>query len=244
MKLYVFPALMLTALLASCGSGSTPQPGAASNSGSVSSVIDGAAPSAIPIPARAPVIVAFGDSLYAGYQLGPHESYPARLEAALAARGHPAHVVNAGVSGDTTADGKARLAFTLDNQPKRPVLVLLGLGGNDMLRGLPPEQAEANLDAIMAELAKRKIPVLLTGMLAVPNLGADYVRKFNQIYPALALKYKATLVPFLLQPIVGHPEWQLPDHIHPNAKGIDKVVDGSIGPVLRALNPHVEDVAD
>ena len=230
--------LILIALLAGCDSKPTPQPIATANS-----VIDGAPPSAVPIPARAPVVLAFGDSLYAGYQLGPHESYPARLEAALAARGHPMHVVNAGVSGDTTADGKARLAFTLDNQPKRPALVLLGLGGNDMLRGLPPEQAEANLDAIMAELTRRKIPVVLTGMLAAPNLGKDYVNKFNQIYPALALKYKATLVPFLLQPIVGHPEWQLPDHIHPNAQGVDKVVDGSIGAVLNGLKPPAE-VAD
>ncbi|WP_295636382.1 arylesterase [Novosphingobium sp.] len=243
MKLYVLSALVLTAFLAGCGSDSISQPAAPFGSGSASSVIDGAPPSAVAIPARAPVILAFGDSLYAGYQLGPHESYPARLEAALAARGHPMHVVNAGVSGDTTADGKARLAFTLDNQPRQPVLVLLGLGGNDMLRGLPPEQAEANLDAIMAELAKRKIPVMLTGMLAAPNLGKDYVNKFNQIYPALALKYQATLVPFLLQPIVGHPEWQLPDHIHPNARGVDKVVDGSVGAVLKALKPP-EDVAD
>jgi acyl-CoA thioesterase-1 len=238
MPCFARAALIMTVLLAGCESKTAPQPLA-----TASSVIDGAPASAVPVPARAPVIVAFGDSLYAGYQLGPHESYPARLEAALAARGHPAHVVNAGVSGDTTADGKARLGFTLDNQPKRPVLVLLGLGGNDMLRGLPPEQAEANLDAIMAELQKRKIPVMLTGMLAAPNLGKDYVNKFNQIYPALSLKYKATLVPFLLQPIVGHPEWQLPDHIHPNAKGVDKVVDGSIGAVLKALKPP-EEVSD
>ena len=238
MNRFVLSALILTALLSGCGAESAPQPGA-----TASSVIDGAPPSAVPIPTRAPVVLAFGDSLYAGYQLGPHESYPARLEAALAARGHPMHVVNAGVSGDTTADGKARLAFTLDNQPRQPALVLLGLGGNDMLRGLPPEQAEANLDAIMAELRKRKIPVVLTGMLAAPNLGADYVQKFNQIYPALALKYQATLVPFLLQPIVGHPEWQLPDHIHPNAQGVDKVVDGSIGAVLNGLKPPAE-VAD
>ena len=236
---FVHSALILTAVLAGCGGTSTPQPGA-----TASAVIDGAAPPAGAISSRAPVVLAFGDSLYAGYQLGPHESYPARLEAALAARAHPMRVVNAGVSGDTTADGKARLAFTLDNQPKRPSLVLLGLGGNDMLRGLPPEQAEANLDAIMAELAQRKIPVVLTGMLAAPNLGKDYVAKFNQIYPALALKYQATLVPFLLQPIVGHPEWQLPDHIHPNAQGVDKVVDGSIGAVLMALHPPEEEEAD
>jgi acyl-CoA thioesterase-1 len=230
---------MLPVLLAGCSGQSSPQPDA-----TASSVIDGAPPPAVAISERAPVVLAFGDSLYAGYQLGPHESYPARLEAALAARGHAMRVVNAGVSGDTTADGKARLAFTLDNQPKQPALVLLGLGGNDMLRGLPPEQAEVNLDAIMAELAKRKIPVVLTGMLAAPNLGKDYVNKFNQIYPTLALKYKATLVPFLLQPIVGHSEWQLPDHIHPNARGVDKVVDGSVGAVLKALKPPAQEGAD
>lgn len=230
-------ALLPLLLLAAC---SKPEPAPAPVP-SVSAVIDGAAPpSASAIPNRAPVILAFGDSLYAGYQLNPGESYPARLEAALAARGHAMRVINAGVSGDTTADGLARLAFTLNNQPRQPSLVLLGLGGNDMLRGLPPEQAQENLDKIMAELQRRGIKVVLTGMLAAPNLGADYVKKFNEIYPALALKYKATLVPFLLQPIVGHPELQLPDHIHPNAKGVDKVVDHSIGAVLKALKPPEE----
>lgn len=146
-----------------------------------------------PVPADAPVILAFGDSLYAGYQLDPGQGYPARLEAALNAAGVKARVVNAGVSGDTTAAARQRLAFTLDNQPVKPALVMVGLGGNDMLRGLPPEETLANLDAILAELKRRGIPAMLTGMLAAPNLGADYGRAFNPIWPTLAKKYDAAL---------------------------------------------------
>lgn len=194
-----------------------------------------AAAAVAPVPADAPVILAFGDSLYAGYQLEAGQSYPARLEAALNAAGIKARVVNAGVSGDTTAAARQRLAFTLDNQPQKPALVLVGLGGNDMLRGLPPEQTRANLDAILAELKRRNIPAMLTGMLAAPNLGPEYVSAFNPIWPALAKKYDAALVPFFLQPIFGQPALQLPDHIHPNAQGVDKIVAATEPAVAQAL---------
>ncbi|WP_333837770.1 arylesterase [Novosphingobium sp.] len=188
-----------------------------------------------PVPADAPVILAFGDSLYAGYQLDPGQGYPARLEAALNAAGVKARVVNAGVSGDTTAAARQRLAFTLDNQPAKPALVMVGLGGNDMLRGLPPEETRANLDAILAELKRRGIPAMLTGMLAAPNLGADYGRAFNPIWPTLAKKYDAALVPFFLAPILGQPGLQLPDHIHPTAKGVDTIVAATEPAVAQAL---------
>lgn len=195
-----------------------------------------AATSAAPaIPADAPVILAFGDSLYAGYRLAPGEGYPPRLEAALNAAGTPVRVVNAGVSGDTTAAARERLAFTLDNQKVKPSLVLVGLGGNDMLRGLPPAETRANLDAILTELDKRHIPAMLTGMLAAPNMGKDYVGGFNPIYPALAVKHKAPLVPFFLQAVIGNDALMLDDHIHPNAEGVNRIVAATKDDVAKAL---------
>lgn len=187
------------------------------------------------IPADAPVILAFGDSLYAGYRLAPGEGYPPRLEAALNANGVKARIVNAGVSGDTTAAALARLTFTLDNQKTKPALVLVGLGGNDMLRGLPPKQTRANLDAILTELDKREIPALVTGMLAAPNMGPDFVSAFNPIFPVLAKKHKAALVPFFLQAVIGKDELMLDDHIHPNAQGVEKIVEATRAEVAKAL---------
>ena len=128
-----------------------------------------------------------------------------------------------------------RLAFTLDNQPVKPTLVLVGLGGNDMLRGLPPAQTRANLDAILAELKKRRLPAMLTGMLAAPNMGADYTRAFNPIWPALAKKYDVPLVPFFLQPVIGNKALLLSDNIHPNAQGIDRIVAATQADVAKAL---------
>lgn len=222
-----FP-LVLAVLLAACSSEPAPGP----TEGEVTA--RAAAPPA-PISADAPVILAFGDSLYAGYQLPPTDSYPAKLEAALNAGGTKVRVVNAGVSGDTTAAARQRLAFTLDNQPRKPTLVMVGLGGNDMLRGLSPTETRANLDAILAELKKRQIPTMLTGMLAAPNLGADYVKAFNPIWPDLAQKYDAALVPFFLQPVIGNDALLLGDHIHPNAQGIDRIVAATRDKVAQAL---------
>ncbi|MBB4615229.1 arylesterase [Novosphingobium taihuense] len=198
-----------------------------------------AASAAAPVPADAPVILAFGDSLYAGYQLNPGEGYPPRLEAALNARGVPAKVVNAGVSGDTTAAALQRLQFTLDNQPIKPTLALVGLGGNDMLRGLPPSETRANLDAILTEFDKREIPVVLTGMLAAPNLGADYQKQFNPIWPDLAKKHKAGLVPFFLAPVLGNKALMLEDNVHPNADGVDRIVAATKDQVAEALKAAV-----
>ena len=191
----------------------------------------------MPRPPAGPerLIVAFGDSLYAGYGLKPGESWPAGVEKALWARGINAKVVNAGVSGDTTAAARARLAFVLDAQPRKPDLVAVGLGGNDMLRGLPPAEARANLDAILAELGRREIPALVTGMLAAPNLGADYAAQFNAIFPSLAKKHGAALVPFFLQPIVGRDDLLQPDHVHPTARGIDLIVADTVDDVAGAL---------
>jgi acyl-CoA thioesterase-1 len=181
------------------------------------------------------LIVALGDSLYAGYGLKPGEAWPAKLEKALWAKGVNARVVNAGVSGDTTAAGRQRLSFILDSQPRPPELVIVGLGGNDMLRGLPPAEARANIEAILSALEKRKIPAMLTGMLAAPNLGEGYAREFNAIYPALAKRHDAALVPFFMAPVIAHPEMFQADHVHPTAAGVDAIVAATVDEVAEAL---------
>ncbi len=171
------------------------------------------------------LVVAFGDSLYAGYRLGPDEGLAPQLQAALKARGINARVHNAGVSGDTTAAGLQRLAFVLDNLERKPDLVVLGLGGNDMLRGIQPDATRANLKAMLEALEKRGIAVVLTGMLAPPNLGPDYGRAFNGLYPELAKANDAPLMPFLLNGVVTDKALMLDDGIHPNAKGVAKIVE-------------------
>ncbi len=177
------------------------------------------------------LVVAFGDSLYAGYRLGPNEGLAPQLQAALQANGIKARVHGAGVSGDTSAAGKARLTFVLDNLQRKPDVVVLGLGGNDMLRGIKPAETRANIAAMVAELDKRGIDVVLTGMLAAPNLGADYANAFNPIFPALAKQYDAPLLPFFLDGVVTDKTLMLDDGIHPNAKGVTKVVE-KLGPLV------------
>ncbi|MEQ1540356.1 MAG: arylesterase [Sphingorhabdus sp.] len=177
------------------------------------------------------LVVAFGDSLYAGYRLGPNEGLAPQLQAALKAKGINARVHGAGVSGDTSAAGKARLTFVLDNLERKPDVVVLGLGGNDMLRGIKPTETRANIAAMVAELDKRGIDVVLTGMLAAPNLGADYADAFNPIFPALAKQYDAPLLPFFLDGVVTDKTLMLDDGIHPNAKGVTKVVE-KLGPLV------------
>lgn len=166
------------------------------------------------------LVLALGDSLYAGYGVAQNESFPAVLERELKERGIPARVVNAGVSGDTSAGGRARLAFTLDGLPRKPDLVLVGLGANDALRGLDPAQTRANLDAILAELKARNIPVLLTGMMAPRNMDQAYFRSFDSIYPELAKKYGAALDPFFMDGVIGNRSLLLGDGLHPNPAGI------------------------
>lgn len=187
--------------------------------------------------ADARLVVAFGDSLYAGYGVLPQESFPARLQKALVARGVPATVRNAGVSGDTSSAGLRRLAFTLDGLDRKPDLVMVNLGGNDMLRGIDPKETRANLTAICEELKRRGIPILLTGMIAAPNMGRDYSDRFNPIYPDLAKRYDATLYPFFLDGVVTDRALMLPDSIHPNPKGIDAIVAKVTPMVAGVLDP-------
>ena len=199
----------------------------------------GAAQTAEVANAAAPVadgklVVAFGDSLYAGYGVAQNESFPFRLEQALKAGGLAVQVHNAGVSGETSLGGMQRLAFTLDGLPRKPDLLLLDLGGNDMLRGLPPEDSEKNLRAILDQLKQRHIPVLLTGMMAAPNMGKDYAAKFDAIYPRLAKDYDLPLYPFFLDGVIGDPKLMQADSIHPNPAGVTLIV-GKIAPMVAGL---------
>jgi acyl-CoA thioesterase-1 len=188
-----------------------------------------------PVPAGEPLILAFGDSLTAGYGLGRGLGFAPQLEDALRRHGVKAHVHDAGVSGDTTSGGRQRLGWTLDGLPRKPDLAIVELGANDMLRGVDPAVTEANLDAMLAELQRRDIPVLLAGMLAAPNLSPGYRRRFEAIYPTLAAKYDATLYPFFLQGVAGNRALALPDGVHPNFEGVKRVVTGILPTVQRAL---------
>lgn len=226
---YVYAAVILqAALLAACGQNPADNRSAA---------VEGASTTATPVEAAVPVagperlVLAFGDSLYAGYGLKRGESLPDDIEALLRRQGVNATVVNAGVSGDTTAAGRTRLRFTLDKLPRKPDLVILGLGGNDVLRQIPLGETRANLIAMLDELRGRGIPVVLTGMLAPPNLGPDYADPFNAMYPDLARRYGAELDPFVLAGVLGDRRLMLPDGIHPNAKGVD-IMAARVAPIV------------
>lgn len=179
--------------------------------------------------AAGPRIMVFGDSLTAGLGLSPRESFVGQMQAALEEAGVEAELVNAGASGDTSATGRARLDWALGDMPDG---VILELGANDMLQGLPVSEIEANLDAILAELTRRHLPVLLVGMKANRSLGADYVSGFDALYPALAEKYHTLFYPFFLEGVALDPSLNQPDLMHPNAKGVAVIV--------RRMLPDVE----
>ncbi|MEP2981573.1 MAG: arylesterase [Lentilitoribacter sp.] len=167
-------------------------------------------------------VVAFGDSLMAGYQLDRQDAFPNRLEEALSANGLEINMTNAAVSGDTTSGGLARLDWSI---PDGTDVVILELGANDALRGLPAETTRENLDKMMARLSERNITVFLMGMLAPPNMGSDYEQEFNTIYPDLANKYEVEFYPFFLDGVAGIPELNISDGIHPNPEGIAVMVE-------------------
>lgn len=168
------------------------------------------------------VLVAYGDSLIHGYGLPAGQTLPERLQSALREEGWNVRVVNAGNSGDTTASGRARLDWTLSEKPDA---LLLALGANDGLRGLEPAETEANLRAIIEELRRRGVPIQLAGMMAPRNLGPDYAAEFDPLYVRLAQDYDLVLTPFLLDGVALVPELNQPDGIHPNAEGVEVVVD-------------------
>jgi acyl-CoA thioesterase-1 len=180
-------------------------------------------------------VLAFGDSLTAGYGLPRDQGFAPQLEDVLRRNGVRAFVTNAGVSGNTTANGRSRVRWTLDGLKRKPDLAIVALGANDMLRGMRPEQTREDLDVILAEFKKRDIPVIVAGMLAPPNLGRDYMAKYNAIFPDLARKYDAPLYPFFLAGVAGVPALNLPDRVHPNFQGVKRMVSGIAPTVLKAL---------
>lgn len=187
-------------------------------------------------PVRAERLVwAFGDSLTAGYGLPPAQGFPTRLEAALRRSMPDVTVRNGGVAGDTSAQGRARLAWGLRGLKRKPDLVIVELGANDMLRGLPPAATEKNLDLILTELKRRDIPVLLVGMRAAPNLGSDYRRAFEGLYPRLARKHGVPLYPFFLEGVAGNQALFQADGRHPNARGVEIIVRRIVPAMRQAL---------
>jgi acyl-CoA thioesterase-1 len=171
--------------------------------------------------ARTIMLVGFGDSLMAGYQLPPGDGFPEKLQAALKAKGFDVSVANAGVSGDTTTGGLARIDWSV---PDGTDGVILELGANDALRGIAPEESEKNLDQMITRLKERGIAVFLAGMMAPPNMGADYAARFNPIYEKLAKKHGLTLYPFFLDGVVLDAGLKLEDGMHPNTKGVEVMV--------------------
>lgn len=177
-------------------------------------------------------LVVFGDSLSAGYGLEKEFAFPTRLGEALTAKGYDIKVVNAGVSGDTTAGGRARLAWTLGDDVDA---VILELGANDALRGLGTEQAYNNLAAMLKVLADKKIPTLLAGMHAPPNMGEDYGKAFDQVYQRLNAEFDIIFYPFFLDGVAANPALNIEDGIHPNPAGVDVIVERILPDVERLL---------
>ena len=176
-------------------------------------------------------LLAFGDSLMAGYNLPPGQSFADQLEAALKAKGYDVTVIQGGVSGDTSSGGRARLDWVLAGAKADHVIV--ELGANDALRGIDPGQTRANLEAILQKLKDRQVKALLAGMQAPPNLGADYQKGFDPIYPDLAKRFNVPLYPFFLEGVAAHPDLQLADGMHPTAQGVDVMVQKML-PVIEA----------
>jgi acyl-CoA thioesterase I len=202
---------------------------------------------ALSCPARAAVkeapllkIIAFGDSLVAGHGLAADAAFPSVLQEKLRAEGYNVAILNAGVSGDTTSGGLARLDWTLAGGADG---VILELGANDMLRGVDPEITKAALDAMLAKLKERNIKVLIAGMKATPSLGPEFKSRFDAIYPELAKKYDAPLYPFFLDGVAGDPSFELPDRLHPNPAGVERIVARILPSVRAFLNQSRENAA-
>lgn len=179
-------------------------------------------------------LLALGDSLTAGYGLPASEGFTVKLEAALRAKGHDVTVINAGVAGDTAMDGASRIDWALTPETDA---VLVELGANDALRGLPVHQAEQALDQLLARLKEKNLPVLLIGMRAPPNLGAAYQQDFDGMYPRLAGRYGVPLYPFFLEGVAAVQSLNQADGIHPNAKGVDEIVARILPSVEALLKP-------
>ncbi len=182
------------------------------------------------------LVLAYGDSLTAGYQLPPGQGFAPLLEKALRAKGRDVKVVGAGVSGDTSTQGRARLDWVLAGLKQAPDVVVLELGANDMLRGQPPATARANLDAMVKAFKAKGSRVLVAGMRASPNLGRSYVTAFEGLYPAVAQANKVALYPFFLDGVAAQPGLLLSDGMHPNARGVQVIVKRILPAVERELD--------
>jgi len=214
-------------LLAACGSGAPPD---------AARTVSAPAAAPVPPPAAVPRVVLLGDSLTAGFGLAPDEAYPAVLQRRMRKAGLTIDVVNAGVSGDTSAGGLRRLDWALDG----PVRVLIvALGGNDALRGLNVDDLKRNLAAIIERAQARRLTVILAGMEAPPNLGRAYTSAFRQVYQDLAATYRVALLPFLLDGVAGVADLNQDDGIHPNAAGARRVADNLWPYVERAVRAPV-----
>jgi len=185
------------------------------------------------VPAEHPRIVAFGNSLTAGLGVPPDQSYPAHLQRTLDAAGYAYRVVNAGVSGDTTAGGVRRVSWVLNS---RPAIVILELGGNDGLRGLSLHETKANLERIVQQLQQASVTVVLAGMKLPPNYGQDYTAGFEALYQAIAQRYHLTRIPFFLDGVAGSSSLNQADGIHPTGEGYRLIVEK----IFPALEPLLE----
>jgi acyl-CoA thioesterase-1 len=241
-RVWAVGGMALAVCLVGCGDRDAPA-SAARSSGSPAGTVEarsstaarGArlAPSAR--SARRPRLVVLGDSLTAGLGLDPADAFPAVLQARLQRAGYDIEVVNAGVSGDTTAGGLRRLDWVLDEDVR---ILVVALGGNDGLRGLPVDEMRRNLDAIIRRARARGIAVVLAGMEAPPNLGEPYTSRFRETFRQLAREHRVAFVPFLLEGVAGDPALNQSDGIHPNAAGARRVADnlwGALEPLVREL---------
>jgi acyl-CoA thioesterase-1 len=183
---------------------------------------------------RQALVLAFGDSLYAGYGLRSSDSFPAALERALAVQGTAAEVINAGISGETTAGGRGRLVSVLDRLDREPDLALVGLGANDVFRGFSPDQTRRNLETIILELKRRRIPVMLTGIAAPAGLRHPYLSRFEAVFSNLARLHDIALEPSFLDGISTNRALLLPDGVHPNAAGVSRMAH-RVAPQIASL---------
>ncbi|WP_425313736.1 arylesterase [Pseudovibrio exalbescens] len=178
-------------------------------------------------------LVAFGDSLTAGYLLAPEDAFPVQLEKALRAKGHDVTIVNAGVSGDTTSGGLSRLDWSVGEDVQG---VILELGANDALRGLDPATTRANMDEMVRRLTERGVKVLVAGMLAPRNLGEEYAELYDPIFPEISQKYEALYYPFFLEGVAANPMLNLADGLHPTGEGVAVIVENILPSVEKLID--------
>ena len=232
--------LAAAVMLSACGRESAPGPAASASPAKApvaSTAPVTAPPSAVaPTASSRPSIVFLGDSLTAGYGLEPPQSVPALIQARLKKEGYPFEVVNAGVSGDTSAGGLSRLEWSLTGDVR---ILVVELGANDGLRGLPVDAMRRNLEEIVTRAQARGIAVMLVGMEALPNYGASYTSEFRETFPALAKAYRTALMPFYLDGVAGKPELNIADGIHPNPAGAVIVANN----LWRTLEPMLKSAA-